>query len=102
VAYDKWVKRVPDAYRQHVLGEAPVEGITPDNDPYCLALIKHFRSLIPMGQEKRKPIFALTPADGAIGAHAGAVQNARQDFKTLAEKIATTINQQGVPRAEVP
>jgi hypothetical protein len=86
-AYDKWVKRVPDAYRKEVLEEPPVEGLTPSNDPYCLALVKHFRSLIPMGQEHRKPIFELTPADGAMGAHAGAVRDARDDFKRLAEKI---------------
>ena len=30
----------------------------------------------PMGQEARKPIFHLTPADGAIGSHAQAVQEA--------------------------
>ena len=29
----------------------------------------------------------LTPADGAIGAHAAAANAARQDFKALAEKI---------------
>jgi len=41
-----------------------------------------------MGQEHRKPIFNLTPADGAIGSHANAVYDAKKDFKTLAELIA--------------
>ena len=41
-----------------------------------------------MAQEHRKPIFNLTSADGAIGSHANAVQDARKDFKTLAVKIS--------------
>jgi hypothetical protein len=49
--------------------------------------LKHYRSLIPMGQEARKPIFHLTPADGAIGSHAQAVQEAYKDFQRLARKI---------------
>ncbi|MFV0437190.1 MAG: hypothetical protein ACK5PS_07350 [Desulfopila sp.] len=66
-AYDKWVKRIPNVYREAVLGEAPSKTIKQENDPYCLATIKHYRSLIPMAQEHRKPIFNLTSADGAIG-----------------------------------
>jgi chromosome partitioning protein len=45
--------------------------------------LKHYRSLIPMGQEARKPIFQLTPADGAIGGHAQAVTEAGNDLKAL-------------------
>ncbi|MDR1933323.1 MAG: ParA family protein [Spirochaetales bacterium] len=91
MAYDKWVQRIPSVYREDVLKERPVPEMRQENDPYCLAIIRHFRSLVPMGQEHRKPIFNLTPADGAIGSHAGAVQEARKDFKLLAEKIAGKI-----------
>jgi hypothetical protein len=44
-----------------------------------------------MAQEARKPIFKLTPADGAIGNHAAAVQDAYHDFQILAEKILSRI-----------
>lgn len=89
-AYDKWVQRIPAVYRESVLGQAPAntETIRQENDPYCLATIKHYRSLIPMAQEHRKAIFNLTSADGAIGSHAGAVQDAKKDFVQLAGKIA--------------
>lgn len=87
-AYDKWVQRIPAVYREAVLNEVPVEGMKQENDPYCLATIKHYRSLVPMGQEHRKPIFNLTSADGAIGSHANAVADAKKDFKQLATKIA--------------
>jgi len=40
-----------------------------------------------MAQEARKPIFRLTPADGAIGGHAQAVAEARNDFESLARKL---------------
>ena len=87
-AYDKWIQQIPAVYREAVLGEPPIDGMTQQADPYCLATIKHYRSLIPMGQEHRKPIFNLSPADGAIGSHANAVQDARKDFKELAYRIA--------------
>jgi len=78
-------------YREAVLDELPVEGIKQDSDPYCLATMKHYRSLAPMAQEHRKPIFNLTSADGAIGSHSNAVTDAKKDFKQLATKIAEKV-----------
>ena len=95
-AYDRWVKRKPDMYRVHVLKEKKTH-LSPENDPYCLATVKHFRSLVPMAQEVRKPIFALTPPDGAIGSHAAAVQDAYSHFEILARKILDRINIQKEP-----
>ena len=91
-AYDKWVNRMPEAYHRHLLnsrqGTFPDK---PDNDEHCLATVRHYRSLVPMAQEARKPIFTLTNADGAIGGHATAVSNAYADFKALAEAIRQRI-----------
>jgi cellulose biosynthesis protein BcsQ len=87
-AYGKWMNRVPGEYRKSVLGEpaAPLDTLLEDS--HCLALLKHFRSLMPMAMEARKPMFALRPSDGAIGAHVQAVQDCYNDFKKLALKIA--------------
>lgn len=90
-AYDKWANRIPNVYRETVSGEACDKTVTVENDPYCLATVKHYRSLIPIAQEHHKPIFNLTSADGAIGSHAQAAQDAKKDFRTLAEKIAGQI-----------
>jgi cellulose biosynthesis protein BcsQ len=90
-AYDKWVQRIPAVYRESVLNTTLVEKMKQEDDPYCLATIKHYRSLIPMAQEHRKPIFNLTSADGAIGSHSAAVQDAKKDFKQLAAKISAQI-----------
>ena len=86
-AYDKWVNRIPAVYRESVLDQ-PAQDMKPADDPLCLATLKHYRSLIPMGQEHRKPIFRLTAADGAIGSHANAAQEAYRDFHVLAKKIS--------------
>jgi len=87
-AYDKWVQRIPEIYRESVLNE-DTNGNKQLGEEHCLATVKHYRSLIPMAQEHRKPIFNLTSADGAIGSHANAVQDAKQDFKQLTTKIAS-------------
>jgi cellulose biosynthesis protein BcsQ len=87
-AYDKWVNRMPEAYQRNLLdAQSASYPLTPASDPNCLATLKHFRSLIPMAQEARKPIFKLTTADGAIGSHANAVGQARTDFAALAVSI---------------
>ena len=91
-AYDRWVNRIPTEYRISILGQpAPASSILTANDPECLATLKHYRSLIPMGQEVHKPIFHLSVADGALGSHALAVKEAYSDFKALAEKMANRI-----------
>lgn len=85
-AYDKWLNRMPGVYHECVLQDS-TKAAKPQDDPECLATLRHYRSLIPMGQEARKPIFHLTSADGAIGSHAQAVQEAYKDFQHLAEKL---------------
>jgi hypothetical protein len=87
-AYNRWIARIPQVYRDAVLGEPENGDITVIDDPHCLALLKHYRSLMPLAQEARKPMFHLKPADGAIGAHLQAVQSAHRDFVALAHGIA--------------
>ena len=95
-SYDRWVQKIPAVFRESVLNEKTFTDIKQEDDPYCLAIIKHFRSLVPMAQEHRKPIFDLTVADGAIGSHAGAVTTAKEDFaklaKIIADKTGITLN----------
>lgn len=90
-AYQRWLDRVPSVYRRSVLAETPSKGsieATPDNDPNCLAQLKHYRSLMPLAQEARKPMFLLTPADGALGGHFQAAQACRKEFRALASALA--------------
>lgn len=86
-AYDRWARRIPAVYRKDVLGVETHDDPSATADPNCLGLMKHYRSLMPMAQEARKPIFHLRPADGAIGSHAAAAQQARADFERLAVQL---------------
>ena len=95
-AYGRWIKQIPSTYRHAVLGDDSVVLQRPEDDSACLAMLRHYHSLIPMGQEARKPIFALKPADGAIGSHQQAVATAFEDFARLAERIEQAL------RVEVP
>lgn len=92
-SYLKWANRIPRVFVEAVLKKELINQITIDTDKNCLAILKHFHSLIPMAMEIRKPIFLLKPSDGAIGAHLGAVKSAYADFKSLTEKIIDKINE---------
>ena len=93
-AYDKWVNRMPKEYARNLCGdnEGPYPATPAQDERHALATVKHYRSLVPMAQEARKPIFHLTTADGAIGSHAAAANDARRDFRDLAKKIVQRIN----------
>ena len=85
-AYLTWAKRIPAVYGSEVLA-APPQAVGTETDPNQLAMIKHFKSLMPMAQDARKPMFLLKPADGAIGGHATAVQDCYTQFRDLAQRI---------------
>jgi cellulose biosynthesis protein BcsQ len=87
-AYARWMDRVPGQYRDSVLASPPAPGTRVDNDPHCLALLKNYRSLMPLAQEARKPMFHLKTADGAMGSHAIAAIDAYRDYEHLARRIA--------------
>jgi len=84
-AYHRWIERFPEAYHGELLGAAAPVG----EDPECLAFVRHFRSLLPLSLEARKPVFDLRASDGAIGSHASTARDAYSVFETLARSIAT-------------
>lgn len=91
-AFRNWLDRLPGIYREKVENSPDVEGpIEIDLDDRCLAQLKDYRSLMPMAQEARKPMFLLKPGDGAIGGHQGAVRDCYSDFKNLATLIGNKI-----------
>ncbi len=89
-AYGRWLKRIPAVYREAVLNErAPVPEVNGSEDVNCLATLRNYRSLMPMAQDARKPMFDLRAADGAIGSHAQLVQTCASEFEQLARVIAS-------------
>ena len=85
-AYQRWMNKMPGSYREYVLQESETSAFE-EEDKYLLAHLKDYRSLMPMAQEKNKPIFLLKPADGVIGSHYQAVHACYDDFKKLTENI---------------
>lgn len=95
-AHDRWVRQMPAEYARHVLGESPADDLQdPGDDPHCIATVKHYRSLIPLARSARKPIFDLAPADGALGAHAVAANDAGRDFREIVSRIRDRIGSWG-------
>ena len=92
-AYDKWINRMPTEYAINLLNkrQGPYPSSPADDRENALATLKHFRSLVPMAQEARKPIFHLKAADGAFGGHNSAAIDAGKDFKKLANKVIDKI-----------
>lgn len=91
-AYETWLRRIPGTFAR-TLGNGSTEVDRVEDDPSCLGLVKHYRSLIPMAQDARKPIFHLKVADGALGAHLQASRAAGQDFRELAESISRKLEE---------
>jgi chromosome partitioning protein len=89
-AFQRWIDKAPEVYRESVLGEV-AEAPAHDASDHRLAQLKDYRSLMPMAQEARKPMFLLKPADGAIGGHQAAVPQCYRDFEALAETIERRI-----------
>ena len=89
-AYKKWADRIPGVYRETVGGGDACRSAGGNNqEADCLAELKHYRSLMAMALEARKPMFHLRAADGALGGHIYAVRDCERDFETLAASIAT-------------
>lgn len=88
-AYRRWIARIPEVYRKEILAEEGPFAI-PDPDPYALAVLRNYRSLAPMAQDARKPMFALKPADGAIGGHVAAVKDCYRSIHGVASRLIHT------------
>lgn len=87
-AYGTWLDRIPREYAEALKLSGDDKHIV---DRYGLPVVKHYRSLMAMAHEARKPLFHLTPADGALGAHATTARDAGKEFRELARLLAGRI-----------
>jgi hypothetical protein len=91
--YQRWAEQIPYIFRQYVLEEtAAPRGLTVENDEHCIALIKHFASLVPLAQIARKPIFDLKQADGIGGGQVQAVARCRTEFTKWVKNLLTRLD----------
>ena len=91
-AYQCRLARMPLVYRTEILKEEAGPTTSIQEDVNRLGTLRHYPNLMSMAQEAHKPIFYLKPADGVMGSHYYAVQDAYQDFRALARQIAERIS----------
>jgi chromosome partitioning protein len=95
-ANERMLDRIGEEYSREMLGETQQSA-----DGHLLGVVRQYRSLIPMAQEARKPMFHLTSADGAIGAHTKAVLAARVNFVAIASELLKRCNlSQPIPASQ--
>lgn len=87
--HQKWAEELPAAYRKSILREPAWQAPAVEADPHCLARLRHQRTLGPLAMDAHKPMFHLTPMDGALGAHLEAVRECHADYLALAGKIGS-------------
>jgi chromosome partitioning protein len=83
---DNLLRRISTSFHESVL--CARDSTAPEPDPYLLGVVRRYRSLEELAREANKPVFSLTPADGAIGSHAKAVQQSYQEFRKIAQNLA--------------
>lgn len=97
--YQRWASMIPYYFHHYVLGEeAPSRDMTIEEDDQCLALIKHYASLVPIAQQAGKPLFDLRQADGIGGGQLQTVARFRKEFGTIVERIAQRL--EALPEAK--
>ncbi len=90
-AYDRWLRRIPTEFHRSVLGESDPT-VTSSGDAYQLATVRNYRSLVPLAQDARKPMFDLRAADGALGSTSRLVQTCYREFEQLANSVMSAAN----------
>jgi len=91
--YERWASQIPTVFHEYVLTtREDSRPHTLASDPYCIAMLKHFASLVPLAQDARKPIFDLRQADGIGGGQIQAVAKARTEFEELVKKLRVLLS----------
>jgi len=81
-----WGQKIAEAYLEAVMRQSNESPIEPD--PNCVGIVRNYRSLMSIAMELGKPVFHLTPADGAIGSLGSGVRDSKLDFTRLAKELA--------------
>jgi len=86
---ESWTAQIPSVFHECFLQERFSRSI--DEDPRCLAHLRHFVSLVPLAQVARKPMFDLKRADGIGGGQLQLVAKFRGELEALVQKIASSV-----------
>jgi chromosome partitioning protein len=78
---------IPTTFRADVLGHATGPAPTVEADPFCLATIRYFATLVPIAQQAGKPMFDLKQSYGIGGGQIQSVHRCRQVFEQLVKRL---------------
>jgi len=105
-AYEYWMRHIPNVYRESMKAPPASGSIEVGNDDLCLAMLKDYRSLMPLAQRLRKPMFHLQSKDGVFGSNASGVQEVKNDFERLAQKLVLkadiVLSKKGLKQPQTP
>jgi chromosome partitioning protein len=85
--YLRWAVQIPSVFHQYVIGDPTELDVVIDDDPCCIANLKHFASLMPLAQAARRPLFDLKQAHGIAGGQIQTVAKARVEFEALTQDL---------------
>lgn len=77
-------RRFEEAFLRDVVGDVSAAD---GSHSFDLGTMRHYPSLVSLAEDAGKPMFALKPSDGAIGAHGKAVLQCRNDVYALANEL---------------
>lgn len=101
-AYQRWLSQISIVYQAEIACKPSVTIPPIHEDENRLGTMMDYRNLMSMAREIHKPIFYLKPADGVVGGHYYAVQDAYQDFRGIANQIFASATPASNPRATAP
>jgi chromosome partitioning protein len=80
---------IPATYAIHVAGQREADAA---DQSFEIGRLRDYRSLEPLARSARKPMFDLSPGDGAVGATANFVRKCHQDFAELTRAFASRVD----------
>lgn len=86
-AFERIMEKVPQAINRHLAGEEQ------DASSLNLGSIPTLHSLVPLSQNSRKPIFALTGKDGVVGAHFTKVKEFESIISDISERLMENVGE---------
>lgn len=95
--YRRWAVQIPSVFHRYVLGDPAEFDVEIDDDPCCIANLKHFASLVPLAQAARKPLFDLKRAHGIGGGQSQTVAKAGSEFEALTRDLMKRVEGSGMP-----
>jgi cellulose biosynthesis protein BcsQ len=90
-AFRRWLKKIPEAYREGVLVPLESAGVSPPGDSPDLGALPNFYSLIPIAQDAKKAVFELGGSE-ARGAQFTRAQDTRTTFEGIGAEILRRLN----------